>query len=384
MSYKYGIKQRNTLLKEIKWIVREQGRCGIRCTNCPYLKDLCFGCTAGGCLVWQCIKGISYTGLTYPKSFCTMRSYCPIGGKTRSPPLQVPSIKNERKVKVDFPKFVPEIDTQDEKSWFWNEGIKLPAIFVPLWQLLVNENVLSNATSKGLHDYLGFDGKILLSTVMQDEFIDKLKRQDYFQLITDLRPDATMVPDNYTYTDVPLYQSWTQTIRLVTFANDFLDLQLPVIGLVKGADTHQIRWALQKQIEMGYVSFVMPARELLEQRLLEGFVSRTLDVLGENRNVNGLDWQLLLYGVAYRIRHEGVSYSNLSWFIEAKHEHYFKNGRFYEMGDPEIRYEECHCEICKGRMPQELFDTGFECGTSYIRTLTTHNLLALTNSFAGK
>jgi len=62
-------------------------------------------------------------------------------------------------VKLDFPKFVPEIDVQDERSWFWKEGIELPAIFVPLWQLLVNENALSDVSSKGLHDYLGSNRK---------------------------------------------------------------------------------------------------------------------------------------------------------------------------------------------------------------------------------
>ncbi len=109
--------------------------------------------------------------------------------------------------KVKFPGFVPEIDTTDQRSWFWREGVQLPIIFVPLWQLLLDEDALSKASSKGLHDYLGFDGKILLSTVMQDELIDKLRMEDYSKLINDLRPDATMVPDNYTYTDVPLHQS---------------------------------------------------------------------------------------------------------------------------------------------------------------------------------
>ena len=105
--------------------------------------------------------------------------------------------------RINFPRFIPEIDATDERSWVWMDGFQVSAVFVPLWQLLANEDVLAQASSKGLHNYLGFDGKILLSTVMPDELIDKLRTEDYFKLINDLKPDATMIPDNYTYTDVP-------------------------------------------------------------------------------------------------------------------------------------------------------------------------------------
>ncbi|MEM3747313.1 MAG: hypothetical protein QXN67_07565 [Thermoproteota archaeon] len=184
-------------------------------------------------------------------------------------PVQIPSLSRKPLAKIGFQGFVPEIDIVDDRSWFWRYGIELPEIFVPLWQMLANEEILSEASSKGLHDFLGFNGKIFLSLVMPDELIDRLRIEDYFKLIEDLRPDATMIPDNYTYVDDPLFLSWSQTIRLVYFANDFLELDIPLIGLVKGANHLQIDWAIRKQVEMGYVSFAMPARELFEDNLLE-------------------------------------------------------------------------------------------------------------------
>lgn len=176
--------------------------------------------------------------------------------------------------RLNFPKFVPEIDILDDRSWFWKEGIRLPMIFVLLWQLLDerSKEALSKASSKGLHDYLGHDGKILLSTVMPDEMLDKLKKDDYFKLIENLRPDAAMIPDNFAYTDAPLYQSWTQTIKLVNYAGDFLHLDIPLIGLIKGANGLQIRWTVERQLEMGYVSFAIPARELLDEGMLSDFL----------------------------------------------------------------------------------------------------------------
>ncbi len=209
------------------------GKCGFNCAGCTYLKKPCIGCLIETCLVDKCIKGTSYTGITHPKSFCRLRPYCPIGVKERTPSVQVPPLDRKQMTRLKFSSFVPEIDITDQRSWIWRNGFPVSAVFVPLWQLLANESILARASSKGLHDYLDFNGKIFLSMVMPDELIDKLELKDYFRLIEELRPDATIVPDNYTYTDVPLYQSWSQTIRLVSFANDFLELNIPLIGLLK-------------------------------------------------------------------------------------------------------------------------------------------------------
>lgn len=335
------------------------------------------GCAIETCLVDQCIKGKSYTGITHPRSFCKLRPYCPIGGRERPPPIPIPSLEMRRMSRVNFSRFVPEIDIADERSWFWKEGVQIPMVFVPLWQLLVNENKLLQASNKGLHDYLGFDGKILLSTVMPDELIDRLEVKDYFKLIKDLRPDATMIPDNYTYTDVPLYQSWSQTIRLVSFANDFLNLDVPLIGLVKGANLRQMEWAVRKQVEMGYVSFAMPAKELFEEERLDEFLPYVLLTLRRNYK-RRTDFEFLLYGIGQRLeRYRDVSFSNLSWFLRAKHGEYYWNGLFYDLKDPMIRFEECYCEACRGMMPQDIIDLWFEDRERAMKVLAIHNLLDL-------
>lgn len=295
--------------------------------------------------------------------------------------MPIPSAGKRPLVKVNFSRFVPEIDTTDQRSWFWREGVQLPMIFVPLWQLLLNDAVLSKASSMGLHDYLGFNGKILLSTVMPDELIDKLTTEDYSKLIKELRPEATMVPDNYTYTDVPLHQSWSQTIRLASFANDFLELDVPAIGLVKGGNLRQMDWVLRKEIEMGYVSFAMPARELYIEGSMNEYLPYVLMSLKRNARVHKREFELLLYGVGQKLRrYNGISYSNLSWFIEAKRAGYFKNGLSYDLRDPEIRFEECFCETCKGLMPQEMLDLWIDDEEACIRALAAHNLLDLRRS----
>jgi len=280
--------------------------------------------------------------------------------------------------KVRFPSFIPEIDVVDQRSWFWKGGFQVSAVFVPLWQLLINEDILAQASSRGLHDYLGFDGKILLSTVMPDELIDKLRTEDYFKLINDLKPDATMIPDNYTYTDVPLYQSWFQTIRLISFANDFLKLDTPLIGLVKGANLRQMDWAVRKQVEMGYASFAMPARELFEEERLDEFLPYILMSLKRRFRTKKSDFEFLLYGVGRKLwMYKDISYSNLSWFLRAKHGEYYWDGLLYDLRDSAIRFKECYCEACSGMMPQDIIDLWFEDEERAMKTLVIHNLLDL-------
>ncbi|MEM2940274.1 MAG: hypothetical protein QW304_01805 [Thermoproteota archaeon] len=291
-------------------------------------------------------------------------------------PVPVPSLSKKPLAKIGFQKFVPEIDVTDSRSWFWKYGVELPEIFVPLWQVLANEETLRKASSAGLHDFLGFNGRIFLSMVMPDELIDKLRNEDYFRRIRDLRPDATMVSDNYTYTDDPLFLSWSQTIRLISLANDFLKLDIPLIGLVKGANPLQIDWAIRKQAEMGYVSFAMPARELLEDNLLGDLLPGAVMSLKWVSKRTEIDFELLIYGVGQRLKYKEInSYSNLSWFLEAKHGCYYKNGRPYDLRDPEIRFEECDCKVCKGLTPQEIIDLMLNNREVGFRKLVLHNLL---------
>ncbi|MEM3648982.1 MAG: hypothetical protein QW506_07450 [Thermoproteota archaeon] len=88
------------------------------------------------------------------------------------------------------------------------------------------------------------------------------------------------------------------------------------------------------------------------------------------------DLELLIYGVGHRLNHKEInSYSNLSWFLEARHGCYFKDGWSYDLRDPEIRFEECSCEVCKGLMPQEIVDLMLSDKELGLKKLVLHNLL---------
>ncbi len=136
-------------------------------------------------------------------------------------------------------------------------------------------------------------------------------------------------------------------------------------------------WVVKKQVEMGYVSFAMLARELFEEERLDEFlpyVILTLKRSFKRRN----NFEFLLYGVGVKLwKHRDVSYSNLSWFLRAKHGEYYWDGLFYDLRDPSIRFEECYCEACGGMMPQDIIDIWFDDKERTMRTLAAHNLLDL-------
>lgn len=271
--------------------------------------------------------------------------------------------------KVKFPRFVPIISLNDKRSWFWND-IHLPWIVVRLSEFVKNKTLIQRVVSRGLHEFLGFDGKILLSTVMEDELLDALMPSDYIRTIGEIRPDATMTPDSYTYLDDPLCLSWEQTLKQAAFSRIFSELEIPVVGLIKGAIGKQITWSTEKAIELGCESFALPSRELVKLGLFDGVLSAIMSTLGKSKK----DTQLLLYGLSYPIRRGSMFvYSGFSWFIGAKKGYYYKGKHSFFPTDTYVRFEECHCAACHGRMPTQLKDD--------LRSFALHNLLQTVERF---
>ena len=346
------------------WLDSERkGKCGANCYACPYYRVLCPGCITRICLVDRCIRGTSYTGITYPNAFCRLRAYCVVGKGVRPEPEPPPEVKTKSMARASLPQFTPIISTLDRRSWFW-DTFPLPAICVRLGELMLNKGALRAASEKGLHDFLGYGGKIVLSTVMPDEVIDKLKPEDYLKAIADLRPDVAMIPDNYTYIDDPLYRSWSQTVRLVRYAGAFLDLEIPVLGLIKGAISKQTQWCIEKQLQLGYTSFALPVRELAKLDLLDGYLTTTVYTLRKA----GADPELLVYGLSHRIRRlKEAKYATLSWYIHAKRRFIFVGEKTRSVLYPDIEYVPCDCPACNGARPYDLLHD--------VRTLSLHNLL---------
>jgi len=300
-----------------------------------------------------------------------LRAYCGSPGVIPADSIiqDMPKLKVQTRIK--FPRFTPVVSLIDKRSWFWDD-LPLPWIIVRLAELVKNKALMERVSSKGLHDFLGFDGKILLSTVMEDELLDRLTSSDYVRIINKAQPDATMTPDSYTYLDDPLCLSWQQTLKQVKLASSFSELAVPVIGLIKGAISKQIEWSTKKTIALVCQSFAIPSRELAKLKLLDGVIATVTKVLRESM----MDTQVLLYGLSYpyRRKEKMFAYSGLSWFIGAKKGYYYKGANTCFITDTSVRFEECHCAACKGRMAYQLKDDE--------KSFAIHNLLQTIERFA--
>ncbi|HID90410.1 TPA: hypothetical protein EYP44_00435 [Candidatus Bathyarchaeota archaeon] len=126
------------------------------------------------------------------------------------------------------------IRLSDKITWFWG-SITHEALIVSLGEMLSDKASLRKITAKGIHDFLGFQGKIILSSIMPDEILDSLTGRKYARLIRAVRPDAAMVLDCYTYIDDPLVISWKQLIKYVNnMVYTINNVDVPLLGIVKG------------------------------------------------------------------------------------------------------------------------------------------------------
>ena len=353
---------------------RKQGLCKKReCTVCS-LYENCGGCNNVECLIYHCSRGIKYIGLTYPTPGCQYREFC--YGKLEVQPLPLQSnIKARVSNALQTPKFIPIIKLTEKESWFWPD-IKINMIIVKLEDILTNGDIFNEVKVKGLHDYLGYDGHIMLSTIMPDEMIDDIEPEQYTKMIEDLRPDSYMIMDDYTYIDEPRLMSWRHIFRMIERARKLLKFEPPghPIGLIKGGSVEQIGWCIEALLEMDIKNYAMPCRGI-PPLLLRRFLEPVIDKLGDP------NYTVILYGKTELRSSESpysktrtfeyFSYASMTWYIHAKRAMVYLNGEPYQLPQDYSYY--CECPYCQARDPFDLIKDK--------RALALHNLAQLTKYY---
>jgi hypothetical protein len=126
------------------------------------------------------------------------------------------------------------------------------------------------ASAIGIHDYIDFDGIIVLSSIIHDRFLAKpgLTRR-YVEMIRLLEPDIAVTPAFSAYTDAPCFIGTNAVIQSVNAANYMRRLSLPLIGLVVGSNDDQIQLCSQAYSMLGYQDQALGCRELLMEKRLD-------------------------------------------------------------------------------------------------------------------
>ncbi len=322
-----------------------------------------------------CVDGIQYTGITYPHTFCVFRWVCPKGEPREiKPPMPQTPSKTVSQPYVNLPRFVPVISLGDENSWFWNQ-LRHDFLIVRLGEVVANNRLLKEVSERSIHEYLGFDGMIVASSIMPDEYLDTLSGDRYVQLLEAVEPDAAMTLDCYTYMDDPLAVSWTQLLKYVENARYLAEqMDIPLLAVVKGANQKQVSWCVNKLLELGYRTFVVPYRELARAgkpgKILLKYMIR--EALYSDSKA-----EVLIYGtpyvkdpfMAYLAEDPRIRFASLSWFLRAKRGMAYVKDHFESL-DLNILYQ-CNCQFCRGRRWNELIaDT---------KSLALHNLSQIIN-----
>ena len=127
-----------------------------------------------------------------------------------------------------------------------------------------NKNYDQILSTGGIHSFLGYEGVVILSSIMRDKAIYGFSTEAYAEMIDALRPDFYLTPDGETYLGEPELSS-LEIDRIVSDSK-LLIRSCPYshpIGLIKGCSLRQIESHTSQLLDLGIFRFVFHAGEYL-------------------------------------------------------------------------------------------------------------------------
>jgi len=201
-----------------------------------------------------------------------------------------------------------------------------PGLIVKLEDLITENGKRTNnlftkiENAGGLHDYLDFSGKIVLSSIMPDKAIAGLPLEKHAEIINSLVPDYHITPDGETYLNEKALSDY-EIKRMLKWTN-YLIINCPEvtpIGLVKGSCLSQIDDHIDGLSDEGIELFAFHAGDYLFRSNNKSLQKAKLFYSEIRKKV---PW-LMVYGVGsdkyFRIFFDANCYATQSHFIQAFH-----------------------------------------------------------------
>lgn len=138
------------------------------------------------------------------------------------------------------------------------KGLDLPYLVVRLQDLITSSSGKPNKTfyevkfKGGIHNYLDYGGKVILSLVMKDKLILKFSPKLYAEIINEVKPNYFTSVDGETY-DREEKTSFQEILRCVNETKQLINLcpNVTCIGHVKGCNESQIHTHLNQLNSLG-------------------------------------------------------------------------------------------------------------------------------------
>jgi hypothetical protein len=195
---------------------------------------------------------------------------------------------------------IPAIKLTEPSTYRPWEHVLTPYVVVRLSEFLRGDGSNFNSrfeevrTAGGLHTFLGYSGKILLSSIMPDKMIFGFTPQMYVECIKALHPDFYMTPDGETYEDEvelskkEIKRICEDTLHIVKECPESIPF-----GLVKGSTLSQIEIHTKFMRSFGIKFFVFHTGDFLRFGKLH-LLTRSMEYA---KRIRKLAPYLAIYGI---------------------------------------------------------------------------------------
>jgi hypothetical protein len=214
---------------------------------------------------------------------CPSHQYCESGKIAIPTGLVEGPFRRPRFPGFPIPRLIPLINPCDKRTFahHYLQG-RFSMVAVQLWMLMRSAPAYRLAVSKGLNRMLKFDGKILISSVMPDSYIVQRGVGWFIKAIKELKPDVVTTWDVPTYSDHPKKASLNWLLASLEASRRMsLELDVPMIGLVAGADLPQVELSSRCLQAMGFRYQALACHELLVGRQ-QAYLKSCASVVKEN------------------------------------------------------------------------------------------------------
>jgi len=221
----------------------------------------------------------------------------------------------------------PILKLDDRKTFGVLGALSLDLVVVRLQDLICkrtfkfNETYRQIVSQQGLHNFLNFNGKILLSLIMKDQIIANLNPERYSEAIHSLKPDSFTTVDGETY-EGEFVCSTAELERITKENNKLLDLasDFKPVGLVKGCSEVLIKNHAQQLKSKGIDEYIFHVSDFLRNGGKPDLINKArLYAL----TIRPFAKNLILYGVGSSKLHNKFSFADkyvtFTHFINATH-----------------------------------------------------------------